>query len=387
MINIIKKSNCSGCGVCVSVCPKQAISMQLDEEGFLYPKINKDLCIDCSLCNKFCPKENKFEKNKNYSCEFFAAYNKNKQIAIDSSSGGIFWSFVEYIIKNNGVVYGVELGKNFNVFHSRATTLNDALKFRKSKYLESNTNNIYKKVKEDLKNDRLVLFSGTPCQIAGLYCFLGKEYEKLYTCDVVCHGVPSKKVFNKYIAELNSKENSNAISMCWRDKENAGWGPNHVSINFENGKKLTSTSLDNPYQKGFLLNFYLRPSCYVCNWAKLPRVGDISLADFWGYTGELLEQNKNSGISVIVVSSRKGKDLFEKCNNSFIYHSVSKEYVISKSRHVYKHPKFRFARKYFFKDLEKYSFDFISKKYLYSNQKNFKNLIFKIIDKIVDKIC
>lgn len=369
MIEIVKKSNCCGCGVCVSICPKQAISLQLDEEGFLYPNIDNNLCVDCSLCNKVCPKENNFERNKNYNCEFFAAYNKNRQIAIDSSSGGIFWSFVEYIIKNNGVVYGVELGDNFSVFHNRAITLEQALKFRKSKYLESNTNNIYKKVKEDLNNNKLVLFSGTPCQTAGLYSFLDKEYKNRYTCDVVCHGVPSMKVFDKYITELNSKENSTAISMCWRDKENYGWGPNHVSINFENGKKIITTSLNNPYQKGFLLNFYLRPSCYACNWAKLPRVGDISLADFWGYKGELFERNNNVGISIIVISSENGKELFENCKTSFFYHSVDKNYVISKSRHVYRHPQRKIARKYFFKDLERHSFDFVSKKYLYNYKK------------------
>lgn len=383
MIDLKRKADCCGCGACVSACPKDAISLKYDEEGFLYPQTDKNLCVDCGLCNKVCPKENDYKRNQSYSYGFFAAYNKDKAQARDSSSGGIFSLLAEYIISQKGAVYGVELLDNFQLVHSRADSLEGYLKFRKSKYLQSNTNNVFRQVKEDLNKGLKVLFTGTPCQVAGLHSFLGKEYENLYTCDVVCHGVPSKIVFDKYIEELNQKQRSKAVSACWRDKEN-GWYPNKVTVLFEDGSKKTTTSINNPYQAGFLHNLYLSPSCYVCNWAKLPRVGDISLADFWGYKGPLLEENENAGLSIVAISSDKGAELFAKCKDKISCHSVSEEEVKLRSRHIYKHPKAKIERSLFFRDFRKNGFHAVAEKYIYSKEYAPRRFLFRVIDKIVD---
>ena len=375
MIIITDKTQCCGCSACAQVCPKDAIQMKLDKEGFLYPVIDSSKCINCSLCEKVCPIQNKYSRNAEYKREFYGAYNKNKEILKDSSSGGVFWALVEYIFSLGGVVYGAALGENFQVAHQRAATLEECAQFRKSKYLASSISNTYKQAQADLTAGKYVLFSGTPCQIAGLYSYLGKEFPRLYTCDVVCHGVPSKTVFDKYIVELNQKEGARAVSMCWRDKEQ-GWGPNHVTIFFNNGKRLSTTSLQNPYQKGFLNNIYLRPSCYSCHWAKLPRVGDISLADFWGYQGNLTRNNANGGLSIVILSSSKGKELFEQIKAHLVYEPTTELYVKSKSRHVYKHPGKTILRGLFFRENPHKSFDYLCRKYI--NRKPLMQLIHKV---------
>lgn len=363
MIKIEDKSQCCGCNACGNICPHDAIAMKYDNEGFLYPHVNENQCIECGLCVKVCPVINKYQKNTDYKCDFIGGYNKDENILSGSSSGGIFWLLAENIIGRKGVVYGVELGDNFYVFHNRSESLNESKKFMKSKYLESNIGLIYRKVKNDLENKLYVLFSGTPCQIAGLCSYLGKEYSNLYTCDVVCHGVPSKVVFDKYIQELNISQKAKAVSICWRDKSK-GWGPNRVTVYFNDNHKLTSVSIKNPYQAGFLKNLYLRPSCYKCNFAKLPRMADISLADFWDYEGKL--SNNNKGLSIIILSSAKGLQLFDEIKKYTEYEFVDEQSVRKKSRHVHLPPLNNEKRNLFFRDLNKYSFNELSKKYIYN---------------------
>lgn len=386
MIVISDKKNCCGCSACAQVCPTNAIQMKLDMEGFLYPVIDSSKCINCSKCNKVCPMPNAGSRNAAYKREFYGAYNKNKEILKSSSSGGIFWALATHMLSMGGVVYGAALGENFQVTHQRASTLEECALFRKSKYLASSIANTYKQAQADLAAGKYVLFSGTPCQIAGLYSYLGKDFPKLYTCDVVCHGVPSKTVFDRYIENLNQQEGARAVSMCWRDKEQ-GWGPNHVTILFDNGKKISTTSLQNPYQKGFLNNIYLRPSCYSCHWAKLPRVGDISLADFWGYQGNLTQNNVNGGLSIVILSSAKGKYLFEQIKNQLVYEPTTEIYVKSKSRHVYKHPAKTILRKLFFMEYPHKSFDYLNQKYI--NRKPLMQLIqriFRVFYELEEKI-
>lgn len=383
MLELKDKVKCTGCGACKNICPTKCIKMQLDREGFLYPEVNKEKCINCDLCNQICHMNQTNNRNSKYKYKFYGCYNKSLEIVKDSSSGGFFWIIAQKIIELNGVVYGVELKENFNVLHSRAETIEDCRKFRKSKYLESNTGLTYQMVKEDLNRDKYVLYTGTPCQIAGLYSYLKKDYNKLITCDVVCHGVPSKVIFDKYISELNKKENDTAQSITWRDKR-YGWYPNMVSIQFKSGKEVITTSSENPYQRGFLNNLYLRPSCYKCRYAKLPRVGDISLADFWDYEGSLKQGNKNHGLSIVIISSNIGQKFFELCKGSFIAEISEESYVKSKSRHTYASPLYNRYRELFFLDLDKRSFNELSKQYIYPSYINrvINRLRYLIINRI-----
>lgn len=210
MIVIDAKTKCSGCRACQNICPKQCIDMILDKEGFMYPQVDESQCVDCGLCNKVCPVENKFYRNEDYSCDYYAAYNKENDVMLNSSSGGIFWLLAKNVIDKNGIVYGAELQSNFNVAHNRAETLVECIRFRKSKYLQSSIGDSFRQAKIDLDNGREVLFTGTPCQIAGLYSYLQKEYDNLVTCDVLYHDVLLKKflmniLLNSFIVYLEYK--------------------------------------------------------------------------------------------------------------------------------------------------------------------------------------
>lgn len=386
MIEITKKCECCGCEACKQICPKQCIDMIEDKEGFRYPNVNKERCIDCKLCEKVCPINNEEKRTDRLNkTEFFAAYNKNDEEIKNSSSGGIFYLMAKKIFEKNGIVYGVIQESTYDVKFIRATKNEDCIKMRGSKYLQACVGQSYMQAKKDLEEGNYVLFSGTPCQIAALYKFLGKEYDKLYTIDVVCHGVPSNKVFKKYIKNLEKKKGNRVINIKWRDKIK-GWGPNRVTVFFENGSKITTPSSENPFQTGFLNNLYLRNSCYECKYAKLPRIGDISLADFWGYEGELKEENKNKGLSTIIISSKKGKQLFNEIEKEIRYHSVEQEYVKTRSRHVYIHPVENENREKFFIDIDKMSFEKICKKYKMRSSKARKSIA-TIKNKIVKVIC
>lgn len=383
MIKLSNKANCCGCEVCVNICPQKCIKMIEDSEGFRYLEIDYNKCIDCGLCEKRCPFIKEAKKDYIKSLEFYAGYNKDNDILKQSSSGGIFWLLAQNIILKNGIVYGVTQNDTYDVCFQRATKIEQCINFRGSKYLQAKINGIYKMVKEDLENKSVVLFSGTPCQIAGLYNYLNKKYDNLYTCDVVCHGVPSNKVYNKFIKYIEDKNKKKVKNIKWRDKV-CGWGPNRITIYFDDNSSITTTSKNNMFQNGFLNNLYLRPSCYECKYAKLPRIGDISLADFWGYEGNLKQINNNKGISAIIISSDNGKKLFNEIKDNIEYHEVTEEFLTTRSRHSYKPPIKNNRRDEFFKDINKKNFYRLAKKYKMKNSKT-NEVIAKIKRKIKKK--
>lgn len=372
MINNVNKNECCGCGACVNICPKKCIALEMDEMGFRYPYVNRDICVSCGMCDKVCPMKSS-SKNGNER-DLYAAYIKQDEILSTSSSGGVFWAIVEYVINDcKGIVYGVALAEGLYVRHERAETLNECRAFRGSKYLQSDVGLCYQMAKKDLEEKRVVLFSGTPCQIAGLYSFLQKDYDHLITLGVICHGVPSRRVFDKYISEKEAAKRKKIIGIQWRDKR-FGWKPNHISLRYDDGTEETSTSQENPYQKGFLDNVYLRPSCYTCSFARLPRVEDISLADFWGYDGEL--DNQNKGISLVVISNCKAKKVMENIQKHLVYTSVDEEYAKVRSRHLWQHPKDNLDKEAVCKKVEKLSFKQINKRYI--NRSLGRRVLFKI---------
>lgn len=362
MIEITQKDKCCGCEVCKNVCPQKCIYMKEDEEGFRYPVIDKEKCTNCHLCEKKCPILHEVNNNYIPTVKCYAAYNRNDETLKKSSSGGIFFLLSEQIIKNNGVVYGVVQNSTFEICFERASTIEECERFRGSKYLQAEIGKAYILAKKDLLQGKPVLFSGTPCQIAGLYSFLGKDYNQLYTCDVVCHGVPSNAVYRKFIAYIESKYKKTVANIKWRDKVK-GWGPNRITIYFSDNSVITTTSQDNIFQKGFLDNIYLRQSCYNCLYARLPRIGDISLADFWGYDDKFINENNNKGLSAVVISTQKGIEILEKIKPQIYFHEVEIEYLKQRSRHVYCHPEENKQREDFFKDFQKMKFEKVAKKY------------------------
>ena len=234
MIKIENKRNCTGCGACVTVCPKNVICMTEDQEGFIYPEINEDKCVQCGLCDSVCHMNKNFHAYLGSYKKFYAACLKDKKLLKDVSSGGAAWALTQYFIKNNGIVYGAIHNSLGNVHHKRAETLSEAENFRKSKYLQSNIGNCYAETLEDLNTGKQVLFTGTPCQIAGLYGYLGREFKNLYTVDIVCHGVPSATAFRSYITGLEKKHHCKVKDIVFRDKS-YGWNQNHYAIYYENG--------------------------------------------------------------------------------------------------------------------------------------------------------
>lgn len=312
MIDIKKKEDCVGCNACVQRCPKQCISMKEDEQGFLYPKVNFDLCIGCHLCEKVCPVINQSEPRK--PLHTYAAKNRDSEVQRTSSSGGVFFALVEYvIIEKQGVVFGARFNDKWEVVHDYAETLEDAKAFKGSKYVQSRIGDNFKKTEDFLKSGRTVLFSGTPCQIAGLRLFLRKDYgEQLILVDIACHGVPSPLIWREYlnyIASQNKFHEKDIKDISFRDKRN-GWQHygTRIAIDQRKDKKILFEPMpENLYMQGFLKDLYLRPSCYACPAKSGKSHSDITLADFWGIQTTYPELYRKGYNSMVLSRSEKGE--------------------------------------------------------------------------------
>ncbi len=331
MIKVDSKEKCCGCWACVQRCPKHCITMVEDDEGFLYPKVDSSLCIDCSLCEKVCPVINQGEPR--IPDMVYAAKNLNEEIRMASSSGGIFTLLAEEIIAKGGVVFGARFNEEWDVVHDYTETIEGLSAFRGSKYVQSRVGKCYSQVEEFLKKGRKVLFSGTPCQIAGLKRFLRKEYDNLLTVDFICHGVPSPGVWREYLKEeiarqcdgknivlshpvFNGRE-ARIESISFRNKC-LGWKRFSFVLTLslsdgygDNKLVLLSEPLNkNIFLRGFLANLYLRPSCHICPAKSLKSGSDITIGDFWGIQNVMPEIDDDKGVSAVMVSTEKGKEIW-----------------------------------------------------------------------------
>lgn len=360
MIKIENKENCCGCWACANICPKDAITMVEDEKGFKYPKIDNEKCINCGLCEKVCPIIN--NKNVKREVKAYACFNKNLEIRMNSSSGGIFSLIANYILDLNGVVFGAQFDKEFNVVHSYIDNKKDLYKFQCSKYVQSEIGDTYRKAKELLDNDKYVLFTGTPCQIEGLYKFLRKDYDNLYTQDFICHGVPSPRVWRKYLKETNNKYKEQPKEISFRSKDNS-WQDFELKIQYKNTVYRNTQGKDT-YLRAFLNDICLRDSCYKCNFKKKNRVSDITLADFWGIDNIDKSMNDDKGTSLVVVNSDKGKELFEKLKDNMEYKEVNLDDAIKYNMNMVTSVKMNKIREKFFNELDKKDLDSLVKKYI-----------------------
>lgn len=348
MISIKDKKACCGCGACVQRCPKQCITLHEDSEGFLYPVADASVCINCGLCEKVCPVINQHTAHE--PLQTFAAKNSNEAVRAASSSGGVFTMLAESVIKSGGVVFGAAFDQQWKVVHTCATTIGGLQKFRGSKYLQSQTNNTFKEAEAYLKQGRQVLYSGTPCQVAGLKRYLRKGYDNLLTVDIICHGVPSPGVFRTYLRDEINRHSArqgggkNTVllpciplvaesdglgggdvkiqSVSFRDKRK-GWkkfgfalGLSKASAAGEKNSVLLSYSPLNKdlFMRGFLRDLYLRPSCYACPAKELKSGSDITLGDFWGIETLLPELDDDRGISAVTANTEKGRALLQELN-------------------------------------------------------------------------
>lgn len=332
MKNILEldKKSCTGCRMCEQICPVKAIKMVENNEGFIEPVVDNNKCINCGLCVKRCPQLNNILDENSRTIEVYAAKNKNIEEQKTSSSGGIFSVLSNYVLDKNGKVYGCTLDDNLNIKHIGISNKSELNKIKGSKYVQSNTENTFEEVKEDLKNNKFVLYSGTPCQIAGLKAFLGKEYNNLITVDLVCHGVPSPKLFKAYLKWLENKNDSKIKTYEFRNKEKNAWGLT-AKIVFENGKIKYVKAETDPYYKTFLDSKTYREVCYNCKYANENRVGDITLADYWGIEKEHPEFYDENGVSAILINTIKGKEIFEKVRENIEVEKSTLEKVARKN--------------------------------------------------------
>lgn len=302
--------HCTGCEACAQKCPKHCISMKPGEFGFLYPEIDQAACVDCHLCENVCPIEKEISKPEYQQA--YAAVHKDSEILKASTSGGAFTGLANSVLRNNGVVYGVQMDC-FIVHHVRMETADNLQRLRGSKYLQSRIGTVFQEVEIDLKNGRQVLFTGTPCQIDGLKHYLGKYYENLITVDIVCHGVGSQEYFDKFVEALKTKA-PNAREIKFRSKKYTGWSCSSGATVMENGSEKLFYYHENYYYQFFLQGDIYRKSCYSCKYANLDRPGDITLGDFWGVEKLKLPLNTYNGCSLVIVNTEKGKRILEKIN-------------------------------------------------------------------------
>lgn len=374
MIQIKYKKDCCGCNACVQRCPKQCITMQADGEGFLYPIVDTALCIDCGLCEKVCPVINQAEPQQ--PIKVYAAYNKNEDIRMHSSSGGIFTLLAEETIKNGGVVFGVKFNKDWMPEFGYTETLEGLSPFRGSKYVQAIVGNAYKKAEEFLKSGREVLFSGTPCQIAGLKRYLRKGYDKLLTVDIICHGVPSPKVWNIYLKETSSRllntipdEKNSVVSAIGGEPKSCieaisfrskitGWKKysfllklNFFTFDGKNTVVFTEPFGENNFMRAFLNDTILRPSCYSCPAKQGKSHSDITIADFWGIDTIDPAFDDDKGCCLVLLNTEKG------CTVYNLFHLTSKEKTfeegIKHNSAYYRSCKPHPSRTRFFKGLDK----------------------------------
>lgn len=352
------KQDCSGCCACEDICPVHAIKMKRDKEGFLYPKIDKDICLECGKCDRVC-----LFNDREQLCAVQHAYGvKHKELKIRerSRSGAAFVAFSDWILQKDGVVYGAVMNKKFEVHHERATTYEQRNQMQKAKYVQSDTKHICLKVEKDLNDNKYVLFSGTPCQIAGLQGYLKEknvDTNRLYTCDLICHGVPSPNVWKDYIGFIENKFKKKVIQAEFRDKE-FGWEAHYESFKLmgENKKRVTQE-----YTNLFYKHIILRPSCSCCKFANMNRVADITLGDFWGIEKHNDSFNDNRGISLIFTNTRKGNKLFQDVKEKFEFFECNPQECMQPT--LQRPSKASVRRKEFWYDYERKSFDKLLKKY------------------------
>lgn len=330
-MKIVGKSKCSGCHACFNICPKDAITMVPDENGFKHPQIADDLCIHCNLCKKVCPILKDVKKENDIQA--YACINKDDEIRKNSSSGGVFYLLAKNILSKNGVVFGARFNDDFEVIHDYVEKVEDIHLFQGSKYVQSTIHDSYKKAKKFLDDNRLVLFTGTPCQIEGLLSYLQKDYPNLITQDIVCHGVPSPKLFKLYKENIKYKYNDDITKINFKKKTNS-WKNYEMSIDLKNHHYEISHN-DDVYMKAFLNDIALRDSCYQCNAKKKHRLSDITLADFWGIESVLPEMDDDKGTSLVIINSKSGNQLFEEIKDQINYKEIEYEKAIVNNPSLY----------------------------------------------------
>ena len=384
MLRIDDKAQCCGCSACAQVCPKQCIAMEADTEGFLYPRIDEGKCVNCGLCEKTCPILNA-KPETDGEPQAYAAYNKNDEQRLNSSSGGLFALLAEQTIRAGGVVFGAEMTVDCrSVHHVPVDTLDALPRLRGSKYLQSNVEKTYVQAKSCLEDGRNVLYSGTPCEIEGLRAFLKKDYENLLCVDLICHGAPSPKLWEKYVQYREKCANARVNQVVFRHKRN-GWKAYAVLFKFSNHTTYEEAFAKDPYMQMFLQDLCLRPSCYACKFKKKHRTSDITLADFWGCQNVCPEMDDDKGLSAVLVHSVKGKTAFAAIQDQLVVKPVEVEQVVKGNPSLIRSSVLPARRDEFMRHMDDKTIEQLARRYLKRPSK-LKKLRAKVIAKIRRKV-
>lgn len=311
MRHLAEHNDCCGCSACVSICKQKAITFVVDSEGFKYPSVDDNKCIDCGLCELACPVLQR-EKNQDTGepINYYAGRLKDDKILFNSSSGGVFSAIADWVFEQNGLVVGVGYDNDCVARHQIAYQKEDYESFRGSKYVQSELEGVFPKVKELLGNKQLVFFTGTPCQVEGLKCYLRKDYSNLITADIICHGVPSPLIFKEYKDFAESLLGHKVVAINMRDKSVRGWlEPFSYRFVFDSGKSMVDPKCISSWSYAFFSEYINRPSCHHCRFCNLHRPGDFTIADFWDYADNRPDIRDNRGTSLILVNTKKGIDI------------------------------------------------------------------------------
>ena len=348
--------------------------MIADEEGFKYPSIDIGECIDCGMCEKVCPtlacEETMHLKQSGFEIRAFGGWHHDEDIRYDSSSGGAFTLFAEQIINEGGIVFGCAFDPDMKAVHIGVEKTEDLKYLRGSKYVQSDTGEIYERIKKELSLGRNVMFVGTPCQAAGLYSYVGDRlYDKLYIIDFICHGVPSPYVFREYIKSLENKRGSKLASFRFRNKDH-GWTQSGLQLGtlatFANGEKVRRfPAFFDPYMNAFLEDICLRPSCYECKFKKQPKkYADITLADYWGVGKMEPDLYDKKGTSLIIANTPDGVKLWDKVKGRFYYKEVDTTKATMRNRPLLESARMNPQRAMFFKKLGEEGFEYVRRRYM-----------------------
>ena len=361
MINISDKKQCCGCSGCMNACPVDCITMKEDEEGFRYPVVDASKCIGCGKCERVCPIIN-VKPEKEFEQKAFLIRNMDEQILKESTSGGAFTAIAKEIIDAGGVVFGAAFDEQFEVRHTFVEKYEDLRIFRNSKYVQSCIGEAYKEAKSFLDKGRLVLFSGTPCQIEGLWHFLGKKYDNLTLVDVVCRATPSPLVWRKYRENGIKKTNNNLSGAAFRDKNRFGYQYSQLRLRFSNGVVKEAGVESDPYLRAFFSNLSDRPSCYDCKFKKRYRVSDLTIWDCFDAYLHDKSFDDNKGVTRALVHTQKGQDIIDKLENCRVK-EITTDAAVRKVYELVNSTNENPRRKDFFSDLQSMQFDDLVEKW------------------------
>lgn len=380
MIKIANKVDCCGCEACFNACPKNSIEMRFDDEGFLYPHVNQDTCIDCGLCEKVCPIINHVPRKENNKQQAYLLQHKDDEICMQSTAGGAFTGIASYVIEHGGIVFGVEMTKDFTVRHISVDDIEDLKKLRNSKYVQSRVGTSYKEVKKELQTGRMVCFSGTPCQIEGLRYYLGKDYDNLILVDVVCRAVPSPGVWKRYI-ENEAEKRGKISSIKFRDKT---LGYQYSTIKIVNDKGVSRDgSESHPWLRMFLSGMIIRPSCTSCRFRGAYRNSDFTIWDCFPSYEYDKSFDVTRGTTRMLVHTHKGGKIITEIVQNYKIKEFEPNVILGDVKEVFSSPTFHKDRESFFKDYKVLPMDTLVKKYF---PNTIRVRIIKISRRILNKL-